>query len=70
MPIGTGLPSPAILLCNRPIIALLPKLIGTHQFWSSQWKLWGPKTWQDKYLKELYTCRDSISLPVESMVSL
>ena len=71
MPIGTGLPSPATLLFNKPITALLPQMnrepININADDEHYEAL---KSCQDKYLKGNDTHKNLLSFPIRSTVAV
>ena len=70
-PIGTGLPSPAILLFNRPVRVLLPQIcVEPININADDEHCKALKTNQDKYPKGIDTCKDSFSFPIESRVAV
>ena len=71
MPIGTGLPSLAMLLFNRPIRTLLPQVNRNPINYNADDENYKAlKLQQDKYLKNIDTHRDSFSFPIGSTVAL
>ena len=69
MPIGTGLPRPAILLFNRLKRALLSQINSKSINYNADDENYEAFILQQgKYLKNSDTHRDSISLPIGSMV--
>ena len=70
-PISTGIPSPAMLLFNRPIRSLLSKMNNKHMNINSddtQYEVL--KAYQDKYGKDSDTCKDSLYFSLGSTVTV
>ena len=64
-PIGTGLPSPATLLFNTLIRALLPQMNRDKINFNNDDEHYEVlKTCQEKYIKGNYTCKDTCSFPL------
>ena len=71
MPLGTGLPSTATCLFNRPITTLLPQINGEHINISINSEPYeAVKPHQDKYLKGNDTCKGLLSFPIGSTVAV
>ena len=64
MPIGARLPSPAMLLFNRPIRGLLPQMKGKPIFMNNDAQFEAFKECQDKYVKNNDIDKDFLSFPV------
>ena len=70
-PVGAGLHSPAMLLFNRPIRGILPKMNrGPININNDGTQYKALKSCQDKYVNGNDICKDSLSFPIGSTVSL
>ena len=69
-PIGAVLPSSAILVFNRPIRALLPKVNKEPSSINANDHYGVLKAYQDKYLRGNDTCKESVFFPTGSTVAV
>ena len=71
MPIGTGLPSPATLLFNRPIRAMFLQIKTEPINFNKEGEIYEDLiSWQDNYLKGNDMLKDSISFSVGSTAAV